>query len=92
MSTTKYSKKSTCPCCGYEFDAATDVRQEGSVPEAGDFTICFNCASILVFTDGDGNVRPVEHNDFKDTDWESLEFLAMARDGVKRIIAARGES
>lgn len=92
MSTTKYSKKSTCPCCGYEFNAATDVRQEGNVPEAGDFTICFGCASILVFTDDDGNVRPAEHNDLKDTDRESLEILAMAKDGVERIIAARSAS
>lgn len=62
------------------------------MPEAGDFTICIGCAAILVFTDGDGNVRYVEHGDLEGVDRESLEVLAMARDGVKRIIAARGES
>ncbi len=41
---------STCPACKYEMDMATSVQGEAT-PTPGSYSICINCATILVFDD-----------------------------------------
>lgn len=52
MTTTIFKKKSACPYCGYEFDAATSLSgNKNATPAPGDITICIACASIMMFED-----------------------------------------
>lgn len=48
----------TCQDCGYITDAATEHRLAEIQPKKGDYSVCFNCGHLMIFT-GDGlNVRP----------------------------------
>jgi hypothetical protein len=39
-----------CPCCGKTLDAATAIADERDpIPEAGDFSICLYCGTILEY-------------------------------------------
>lgn len=41
---------SVCPSCGYRMDAATAVdAADPARPRPGDYSICLDCGSILVF-------------------------------------------
>jgi len=47
------------PCCGYVTNASSDVEdlEAGpSLPDLGDFSICLNCGSLLVYSDPANNV------------------------------------
>ena len=46
--------ESRCPYCNYKLDAAGSP--EGATPSEGDWTVCLQCASPLVFN-SDLNVR-----------------------------------
>jgi len=41
-------KEAKCPRCGRVMDGATNCTGDGA-PSAGDFTVCFYCATILRF-------------------------------------------
>jgi hypothetical protein len=41
---------SPCPFCGKVNDRASNVGGEG-MPEAGDYGVCFGCASVVVYSD-----------------------------------------
>lgn len=77
--TTVFEKFSECPCCKHKINAATDVYNEGRVPEAGDLTLCFNCGELLIFTDGQGGLRKSEPDDTKDLDPETIGMLEHAK-------------
>jgi hypothetical protein len=53
MTTTRL-KLSNCPRCDYKVDAATPVFDDTVCPKPGDFTICINCATLLIFTEDMG--------------------------------------
>lgn len=60
--------RSSCPYCGYKTDAA-EAAEGSAVPGAGDWSICFGCGRVAVFT-GDGLMtRPA-------TEAEEAEALA----------------
>lgn len=40
-----------CPHCDHHFDAATTIDNDRP-PRVGDFSICINCATVLVFGHG----------------------------------------
>jgi hypothetical protein len=51
MKTHLCNPNATCPYCGHCHEAATDLVHHDQKPSAGDFTVCIECANILVFTD-----------------------------------------
>jgi len=59
--------KAECPRCFYQLDCAFAADASDDPPVPGDFTLCFKCGAILVFTD-DLDVRPAT-----DDDLEALE-------------------
>lgn len=40
-----------CPACGHTLDASTGVTHQAA-PTVGDYTVCLNCATPLLFGDG----------------------------------------
>lgn len=40
---------STCPICGENLNAATQVNNEAVKPEPGDVSVCFVCGEISIF-------------------------------------------
>lgn len=44
-------KPSACPFCGYAADAATCFENDEARPRPGDFSLCLECAEVLVFDD-----------------------------------------
>ncbi|HEY2351067.1 MAG TPA: hypothetical protein VGH83_01070 [Candidatus Acidoferrum sp.] len=47
--TTFRHKALPCPACSYSLDASTAITGNGA-PEPRDFTICWQCGEMLVFT------------------------------------------
>ncbi len=49
-------KLKPCPACGYQLDAAarltTQDDGEERGPQAGDYTVCIECAALLRFKEG----------------------------------------
>jgi hypothetical protein len=59
-----------CPACGRPNDAATSVYvPEESAPEAGDYSICWGCGALAIFTGRGLELR-------NPTDAEAAEGLA----------------
>jgi hypothetical protein len=42
-------QKQSCPKCDYQIDAATGLIKKEITPREGDFSVCFNCCSVLRF-------------------------------------------
>jgi len=38
-----------CPHCNHEIDTNTNVKDETLKPKEGDLSVCFYCATVLVF-------------------------------------------
>jgi hypothetical protein len=57
---------SFCPNCKHQLDRATSTTQKGAFPVPGDFTVCIDCASVLVFTQDLYLRKPTE------ADWGSV--------------------
>lgn len=52
-----------CPVCHHKLDAASNAGPDDDTPPGpGDFTVCINCASVLVFSD-DMTLRRPEAED-----------------------------
>jgi hypothetical protein len=49
MTVTHTTPETQCPVCLHINDRATSVDDHAAPPVAGDFTVCGNCACILVF-------------------------------------------
>ena len=41
-----------CPCCGKKLDGATELSGDEATPQAGDFSICLYCGTILEYEEG----------------------------------------
>ena len=75
MRTTR-GEAAPCPLCGYLIDSITEAYGDG-IPEAGDISICFGCAGVLICTGNGPGVRAA-------TEAERAE--AMANDDVRRAV------
>lgn len=42
--------KRTCPCCSSDAEADTALTDKYD-PRPGDFSLCFNCGAVLVYSD-----------------------------------------
>jgi hypothetical protein len=42
----------SCPYCGHLFEAVSDVDGDQTAPRPGDVTVCIECASPLILTEG----------------------------------------
>ena len=45
-----------CLWCDRPLDAATDIEQEGNVPEEGDLSICLYCGNLAIYTAGEAGL------------------------------------
>jgi hypothetical protein len=52
----RYKQRAECPYCGAGNDAFTDAYGH-ALPHAGDWSICFSCARVAVFTGQGLSVR-----------------------------------
>lgn len=80
-----------CPYCGTLLEAATEVGgRSGRGPEAGDPTVCFSCATVLVFQK-DMTVRRATVTDIRS--WEpGVAFsVGMTAGAVARDLDNRGQ-
>lgn len=48
---TETNPKAICPVCGHGHQLATSLQNPEVQPTPGDFTICIQCCSALVYTD-----------------------------------------
>lgn len=62
LETTTKVPKSACPGCGFASDEMTAI-VDGVRPSAGDYSICFRCAALLVIT-ADLTPRLMEPEEF----------------------------
>lgn len=71
------------PCCGWVVDAAASLEGDDS-PQSGDFTVCCNCGSWLVFTDAAGSVRLMGPADAPLCNAEQFRILSLARNAIQK--------
>jgi hypothetical protein len=71
------------PCCGWLLDTAASLQGDVS-PQPGNFTICFNCGSWLMFTDTEGSVRLMTSADARLVDAESFRILSLVRNQIQK--------
>lgn len=69
-----------CPYCGADNDATVEAAGAGALPTAGNWSVCWTCGAVAIFT-GDGlatrALTPAEH------------FEAAADHELQRILRAR---
>lgn len=70
-----------CPVCSHPFDCATGI-EDRNTPHKWDFSICIECAELLVFTDNLG-VRSADLNDMKGIDQDQLDLIGKAQYLIK---------
>ena len=46
------NKSAYCPVCGDLLDASTALSDKDILPKEGDFSVCSECGSILVYEEG----------------------------------------
>jgi hypothetical protein len=46
--TTTRTRMNLCPVCGYTIDSLSRLDDDDIRPKAGDWTVCFMCAAVLV--------------------------------------------
>jgi hypothetical protein len=76
-------KEVNAPCCGWRVDATQCLDGDFS-PKPGDFSVCFNCGSWLVFTDTQGAVRLMTPADAPLVDAESFRILSLTRNEIQK--------
>lgn len=81
---------SSCPTCGYVMDRATNATEESGFPDPGDFSVCLQCAAVLVF---DANLMPMLAStaDLATLEEGEREALARAVKAVCWVISERLE-
>lgn len=79
-----------CPCCNYTFEVHTQVGGN-AMPKEGDFSVCINCAAILVFTLSDGLhlVNGDQLRELKDTDNDTYTTLMYINSRIYDEIASK---
>lgn len=72
----KVLPESTCPICGYMFDAASHPIDENATPKPGDLSLCLKCGELMVFK---ADMTLVQAG-FKDVmDLKTKEFMLLSR-------------
>jgi hypothetical protein len=71
----------TCPICSHRWDEATDV-SERNTPKVGDFSVCLECGTILVFVEG-LRLRVCGPRDLHNAPRETLERLMQIHQMIK---------
>jgi len=74
-------KAQPCPYCNYTLNVCTKIEDENVKPAEGDYSICFNCASFLMF-DGELALITMSAEDIGDMDDENRTTLARARKAI----------
>ena len=46
----RLDKTPHCPVCGEKLDGATVIDDDHAVPQPGDISVCWKCASFLTYT------------------------------------------
>lgn len=83
-----------CPFCGYKVNRATDP-QANAQPNAGDWSVCFSCAALMVFNADLTLRKPTEKEAQEASKSEALYRLQLAVRRVKgqfngKILAGGG--
>lgn len=68
----------SCPHCGKELNAATNVDGEGGSPSEGDISLCIGCGGFLTFNK-DLTVRELSYDDVVDLKPEERSELFRAK-------------
>ncbi len=74
-------KAQPCPYCNHTLNACTTIECENVKPAEGDYSICFNCASFLMF-DGELKLTTMTQEDIGNMDDENRRTLARARKAI----------
>lgn len=74
-----------CPVCSKELNAATEAELQKSQPKEGDYSICGECASILVFNE-DLSMRRLPEEDFVELPLEARTYLKKAQECILEYI------
>lgn len=83
MSRTTRHQATTCPSCGEALDASTAVSDPDATPEAGDISLCIQCATPLEY--GPGLVlRPFTKETWAKLDADTVIQIKSYIAGIKR--------
>lgn len=77
-------RKSACPVCKYEMDAATCLSHPESGPKAGDYSICIECAAVLRFGPGMELVE-ADKVDMAEMEYRQPREFAMLKKGQRLV-------
>lgn len=74
-----------CPCCNRLIDAATPVVEDEQItPRPEDVTICFYCATFLVYKD-DLTMREINSEEIGNLPSEIRQQLVKARKSIETL-------
>lgn len=77
--------ESSCPVCKEKLDAASNAEvSDQSPPECGDVSICFYCASYLIF-DEDLTLQLLSEEDLLELPDETFHLLSRMRKEIKKL-------
>jgi len=82
-------KPSRCPFCAYKLNGAAGmvaVESETAKPSPGDFSVCIECANVLIF-DKDLSLRRPTYEEARES--RERPDVMQARDIIGRMIASR---
>jgi hypothetical protein len=77
---------SQCPLCGHKLDAGTGVGMDNvdQRPDPGDYGVCINCASPLVYND-DLTMRAMTGDEWHELHPENRDELRAAMATVRQL-------
>lgn len=75
-------KATKCPTCKGKIDAATGVAEPNHSPREGDFSLCFECGEILVFTK-DLSLRMADLNDMLTVSDRNKDLLERGQQWIR---------
>lgn len=84
-------KECYCPSCHYRLEASTAADGNTTAPESGDYSVCWDCAAILVFTD-DLSVRLATQTELSEAEkWapDKYKILREAQGVIYHVIQRR---
>ena len=74
-----------CPRCGCRLDAADQSNGGTARPRPGDFSVCWGCGQVLVFTEACG-LRAAVTADLVEADPATRAELARVSHAIRRLI------
>lgn len=63
--------EAVCPCCGYQMNTTSHLNP--IAPKQGDFAVCFNCATVMVF-EADRSIRLPKPGEWEDACRDQPQF------------------